>query len=100
MKTVARYWSAFVPLDYFKTAEEAAAFKAIDHKLDDEAIIEMQTIDADCNDCRHFKRGQMVRRLGHVEFQGHCLKFDVPTTAYPMQFTGHECFEHRKCIKV
>lgn len=94
--SVKRYWSKVVPIDAFKTADEAAAFAAVDHQLDEEAIIAMQTIDADCNDCRHFKRGAMTKRLGHVEFAGQCLKFNCETTAYPMQFTGHECFEHRR----
>src|SRR5215472_7157300 len=26
-------------------------------------IIEMQTIDADCNDCLHFKRGHIVKEI-------------------------------------
>lgn len=61
-----------------------------------EDIIEMQTIDADCNDCRHFKRGVMTKIPGLTFFEGHCLRFDKPTRAYPTQYTGHECFEHRR----
>src|SRR5687768_13689028 len=55
--------------------------------------IECQSIDADCNDCKHFKRGKLERRaLSCIEngkassrmvnmgyFDGHCLKFDRPT---------------------
>ncbi len=96
MKTIKRYWSAHVTQGEFRNAEEVSDFQSVDHKLDAEAIIAMQTIDADCNDCRHFQRGQMTKRLGHVEFAGRCLRFDCSTTAYPMQFTGHGCFEHRK----
>lgn len=61
-----------------------------------EDILEQQKIDADCNDCRHFKRGQMTKVGGLTKFDGYCLKFDRPTTAWPMQFTGRECFEHRR----
>lgn len=69
-----------------------------------------QMIDADCNDCRHFQRGEVVMRwlscmedgkagmklvnMGTV--LGHCLKFDRPTKAYPNMATGRECFEHRR----
>lgn len=69
-----------------------------------------QCIDADCNDCRHFKRGMLVQRwLSCIEdgkaskklvnmgiFTGHCLKFDQPTEAYPNKWTGRPCFEHRR----
>ena len=60
-----------------------------------EDIIEMQKIDADCNDCKHFKRGEFVRLVALKAFDGHCMKFNKPTRAYPVQYTGHECFEHR-----
>lgn len=69
-----------------------------------------QTIDADCNDCRHFQRGEVVKRwlsamidkkaglllvnMGIVK--GHCLKFNHPTEAYPHASTGRDCFEHRR----
>jgi len=75
--------------------------------------LECQTLDADCNDCRHYKRGtsaptQISRYKNHkgewveivykpeIWIGGHCLKFDKPTTAYPKKWTGHECFEHRR----
>lgn len=74
---------------------------------------ECQVIDADCNDCKHYKRGKLAPvlislvktkdgRIEEVRYQpsiiigGHCLKFDKPTTAYPNKWTGHECFEHRR----
>ena len=63
--------------------------------LKDEAI-ECQTIDADCNDCIHFKRGEMLAKGAASAFSGHCMKFDKPTIAYPNFATGHKCFEHRK----
>lgn len=78
-----------------------------------EEAYECQVIDADCNDCRHYKRGVLAPKvvsnlrkpngkIVEVSFQpneivgGRCLKFDRPTTAYPHQFTGRECFHHRK----
>jgi len=74
---------------------------------------ECQLIDADCNDCRHYKRGRLAPervsviktrdgRFEEVRFQpnlfigGHCLKLDKPTDACPNKWTGHECFEHRR----
>lgn len=73
-------------------------------------VIECQTIDADCNDCRHFRRSEVVRQwLSCMENKkpstrlvnmgvilGHCARFDKPTKAYPNKWTGRECFEHRR----
>lgn len=72
--------------------------------------LDCQTIDADCNDCRHFKRGSVIKRnlscmvdgkagtvlvnMGMIN--GHCLKFDRPTIAQPNKWSGLECFEHRR----
>lgn len=69
-----------------------------------------QLIDADCNDCKYFKRGEVVKRLlscmengkssmklvnmGFIN--GHCLKFDRLTQAQPNKWSGLECFEHRR----
>lgn len=75
-------------------------------------VIECQTIDADCNDCIHFKRGEVVKRLlscmenkkpsmklvNMGVINGHCLKFDRPTQAFPNKWTGRECFEHRRKV--
>ncbi len=91
-----RYWSSEKP--QFKTAEERACWEAFDAQLTPEDITEMQTIDADCNDCRHFRRGAMRWVPGLTIFDGHCLQFDRPTRAYPMQFTGRGCFVHRKSL--
>lgn len=55
-----------------------------------------QTVDADCNDCKHFKRGQEIPRSIPKSFAGTCLKFNHPTTAHPHWWTGKECFEHRR----
>lgn len=73
---------------------------------------ECQVIDADCNDCRHFKRGKLAELLISLTktpdgrwveirhqpdlFHGHCIKFDRPTPAQPNKWTGMECFEHRR----
>lgn len=62
-----------------------------------EDVLAQQTIDADCNDCRHFGRGQITSKAGGIiVWSGHCRKFDQPTKAYPNQYTGRECFEHRR----
>jgi len=71
-----------------------------------------QCIDADCNDCKHFKRGklapQTISQLHKFNgdlvpvihqpnvFNGHCLKLNKPTSANPNKWTGHSCFEHRR----
>lgn len=68
--------------------------------------LDCQVIDSDCNDCKHFKRGELIHRESwesgrrvkvntHV-FTGHCLKLDKPTVARPMIWTGMPCFEHRR----
>lgn len=75
--------------------------------------LDCQTIDADCNDCTHYKRGTLAPktvsklkttdgRIVDVIFQpnvfigGHCLKFYRPTLASPNKWTGWDCFEHRR----
>ncbi len=68
------------------------------HRLCKEAGIrqeayDCQMIDADCNDCRHFQRGQLT---GKEVWSGHCLKFNRETKAYPKKWTGMKCFEHRR----
>lgn len=52
-----------------------------------------QCLDASCNDCKHFERGD---RIDKRSSNGHCRKLDKPTIAivnWPMHM---ECFEHRK----
>src|SRR2546421_532208 len=46
---------------------------------------ECQVVDADCNDCKHFRRGALVAKEA---WSGHCLKFDRETRAYPKKWTG------------
>lgn len=47
-----------------------------------------QEVDADCNDCKHFRRVDGNR--------GECLKLGTPTTARPGAASAYKCFEHRK----
>lgn len=95
--TIKRYWSAHAPtlLKSF-TKEQREKWNAFDAELTPDDIREMQTIDADCNDCAHFKRGKMEKVPGLTMFRGHCQKLDKPTNAFPGQFSGHQCFQHRK----
>lgn len=72
-----------------------------------------QIIDADCNDCRHYKRGRLspktvstwinehgklatVIHTPDVFIGGQCLKFNRPVMAQPKKWSGLECFEHRR----
>lgn len=98
MSTVKRYWSALPPVGFLSrmTPEQRKAWDGYDAKLTPEDLLAMQTIDADCNDCRHFRRGAMTKVGGLTCFEGHCLKLDKPTKAWPMQYSGHPCFEHRR----
>lgn len=90
----------------------------------DEAL-ECQCIDADCNDCGHFRRGnfnklpdvsnyaiftgneesdikEQKRYMGDLmfvgSFDGECMKFGRHTSAWPKQATCRPCFEHRRLI--
>jgi hypothetical protein len=97
--TVKRYWSTLSPLHLQSMSkDEIVEAKAVDARLTPEDIHAMQTIDADCNDCRHFQRGQMSKGLGVACFEGKCAKTAAATLAWPMQFTGRECFEHRRTL--
>ena len=60
----------------------------------DEAY-QCQLIDGDCNDCKHFQRGDVVKPP-YKYYKGFCLKFNKPTNAFPLTCTDHKCFEHRK----
>lgn len=53
-----------------------------------EEAYECQLIDADCNDCRHFRREGGNKGL--------CAKTSLPVIAHPVFCSGHQCFEHRK----
>jgi len=77
------------------------------------AALECQIIDADCNDCKHYKRGVLAQKIesllhkpnGRIEivtFQpneiigGRCGRFNFDVMAFPHTWTGKECFEHRR----
>lgn len=97
---VVSYWKNVTHPCHAKCKSEGAAREAI----------ECQTIDADCNDCKHFKRdfsvtrnlscmknGKQSTQLVHMGIiEGQCLKFNKPTQAFPNKWTGRECFEHRR----
>jgi hypothetical protein len=61
--------------------------------------LECQTIDADCNDCRHFRAyrrdepGYAVTKHART---GWCEHHDRETTAFPVFCSGHPCFVHRR----
>jgi hypothetical protein len=57
-----------------------------------------QTIDADCNDCKHFQRGVNVKENYWRDFPGWCLKLNKETHASPLYCTRYICFEHRKVL--
>ena len=59
-------------------------------------VIECQTIDADCNDCKHFLRKKMVQKGASSIWEGECLKLNKKTRAFPKFCSGHKCFVHRK----
>lgn len=103
LTTTHSYWQG-LPFDCHKACKEAGVKRE---------AIDCQTIDADCNDCKHYRRGKLAIKLishtrktsgelGEVTHQpnvfidGHCMKFDRSTLAFPNKFTGRECFEHRR----
>jgi len=99
MSTIKRYWSTLTPLALERmTKEEIIEAKRFDAKLTPDDVTEMQTIDADCNDCRHFKRGKMEKSSGLTMFHGTCGIDGRDVRAWPMQFSGHSCFEHRRKV--
>jgi hypothetical protein len=52
-------------------------------------------LDADCNDCKHFQRGAMVKSPGLTMFLGTCGRDGSAVKAYPNWFTGKACYESR-----
>lgn len=56
-------------------------------------IKECQTIDADCNDCKHFER---LNAIATGVFIGNCKKLNKETKAYVNVVRDYECFEHRR----
>ena len=96
------YWRAIMDVSH----------KACEAKGRADEAYECQLIDADCNDCKHFRRGSRALYRGdkantedgeyvriHVQkdaFHGHCCKLNKPTTAFVNFASGHPCFEHRR----
>lgn len=76
--------------------------------------LDCQTIDADCNDCAHFRRGAVVKawlsdmqdgqgtlRLVSMDrVTGYCVHFHKLTLAHPHQWTGLPCFIHRRAATI
>lgn len=102
-----RYWSSVPPEKM--TPKQKSEWDAFDAKLTPEDIVEMQTIDADCNDCKHFHRGARVAemdglyqksiKLGRSSYsEGTCEKDGSYQRAHPCYYKGKECFEHRREI--
>lgn len=78
-----------------------------------EEAFDCQVVDADCNDCRFYRRGKLAGKIvsklhrqdgtvAEVVHQpniftgGHCLKFDREVVAQPKKWSGFPCFEHRR----
>jgi len=76
--------------------DERKAWDSFDARLEQADIIELQKIDADCNDCRHFQRGAANKVGGLTVFKGTCKKTGAEVNAWPTQYSGHSCFEHRR----
>lgn len=97
---------------YWKHLYQPFCSEKCREKTEAEDAYSCQCIDADCNDCKHFKREgtfdkdlmqdkkktkNLFPRIGG--FKGTCLKYNVPAKAFPMTATGWACFEHRKSKK-
>lgn len=82
------YWKAFRYPCHKLCKKEGARKEAYDCQL----------IDADCNDCKNFKRGESKQIQGTSVkwFEGDCSKFNRPTKAFANHASSHACFEHRK----
>ena len=78
------YWSSII----------APKCKSCDSSQD---TYECQKIDADCNDCIYFKRGELEAK---GIFSGWCTKFNKEVKAYPNFCSAHKCFVHRKDKKL
>lgn len=119
MKLNCRYCQQpLLPEDSVRTLSYWSGVEFICHKSckvagEKQEAFDCQLIDADCNDCKHYKRGTLApkvisklhRKDGTVVdviFQpnyfigGQCLKFNRPVIAQPNKWSGLECFEHRR----
>ena len=59
-----------------------------------EEAYECQLIDADCNDCKNFRRGRQTKTKGC--WYGWCDKKDIDVVALVNFASSYDCFEHRK----
>jgi len=84
---VVGYWT---PL-WFSAHKDCISIQAED-------AYDCQKIDADCNDCGHFVRGEKLSCPGskYASFKGHCSKWDFKTMGHVNFCTDMPCFEHRK----
>lgn len=83
------YWGAVVDVCHPACKREGERQEAVD----------CQTIDADCNDCRHFTaftRDDPRYEASKHYRKGWCGFHDRATTAYPVFCSGHPCFVHRR----
>ncbi|MCP3686713.1 MAG: hypothetical protein GY861_29090 [bacterium] len=55
-----------------------------------------QCIDADCNDCKYFNRGKMLKKGRASIWEGQCVKKKTKVKAYPNFCSNHPCFVHRR----
>jgi hypothetical protein len=80
------YWTPLMGLTHKLCKKEGYANEAY----------ECQKIDMNCNECKHFSRGDS---LGSGIFSGYCNKLNKPTEAqsnFSSREWHGECFEHRK----
>lgn len=90
---VAPYWKYHIHTKQGPCKPKHRVHKSCKQKVISKTAYECQKIDADCNDCRHFQRGEY---LGNDVWQGMCKKYGRSTKAYPNYCSNHPCFEHRK----
>lgn len=91
-------WTSYWYGMWFPAHKECLQFKK-------QESIDCQTIDADCNDCKHFERGKRQtmevsdggknKTVSLTGFGGYCRKLNKDTVAQPNFCSNHECFEHR-----
>ena len=87
---MAAYWTPHARYPVHKSCKQAAIRRE---------AYECQCIDADCNDCEHFKRDlsfKPKKGLRPPSLPGHCLKFDKAARAHPNTCSNLPCFEHRR----
>lgn len=101
------YWNSF-PFFCHRQCKDAGV---------KQEAFDCQMIDADCNDCKYYIRGNLAPKIvsliktidGRMEeiifspnvfIDGRCLKFDKVVIAQPNKYSGLICFEHRRARKL